>query len=360
MEGRQLIVNLLEKIHVDRPIALGLHLRPGAARSQIEGLVGPNVEEGRGKLLGDLGKPILDQRQRAGLAGRQHLAVRSFGHILVKVVLQHLMQMPEGLLLRHHRDVNLAGITNQFLRFAGSESAARRRGHRLVGIEERVLKVRRIDVDLEGCKDAHLMLHEIQRGKRPAGEVVVDAAVFHRRPVAHRAGGQHRPGAGRRQQLLHGLHAVEDSRAGCRDDKSFVGLNRQHIAFSLHRRIEGQAALCQQGFALRRACAQQNDAKAASFGLGAGRLLDRLFQVAGGKLVLGIVARHADCHRLRQGCLPGKMRLAGSGKQRDLACGESGKRKEHGSHAAYRSARQALDGIISDRGVRHFFITVSS
>jgi len=68
-----------------------------------------------------------------------------------------------------------------------------------------------------------------------------------------------------------------------------------------------------------------------------------------------IAARHADCHRLRQGCLSDEICLAGSGQQRDLACGESGKRKQQGNHAAHRNARQTLDGSISDRVVRRLY-----
>ena len=71
----------------------------GAAHAEIEGFVGADVDEGRGKLLRDLREPILDERQRAVLAGGEHIAVRSFRQILVELVLEHMMQMAEGLLL---------------------------------------------------------------------------------------------------------------------------------------------------------------------------------------------------------------------------------------------------------------------
>ena len=69
----------------------------------------------------------------------------------------------------------------------------------MIGIEQRVLEVRRVDVDFEGGEDANLVLLEIESGKRPAGEIIVDAAIAHRRPIAHCAGWQHArgvPGSG--------------------------------------------------------------------------------------------------------------------------------------------------------------------
>ena len=93
---------------------------------------------------------------------------------------------------------------------------------------------------LKRSEDANLVLLEVERGKRAAGEIVVDAAILHGRPVAHCAGGQHARRAGQRQQLLEGLHAVKDAGAGRADDRSLVRLDDQHVAFRLHRGIEGE------------------------------------------------------------------------------------------------------------------------
>ncbi len=150
IERGERVVNLLEEVDIHRPIALaahGIRVRPA---TEIEGFVGANVDEGRRKLLRDLREPVLDERERAFLAGRQHMAVRSFGQILVELVFEHVMQMAEGFLLGHDGDVILAGVGDQFRGLRRRKRAAWRRGQRLVGIKQRVLEVRRVDVDFEG------------------------------------------------------------------------------------------------------------------------------------------------------------------------------------------------------------------
>jgi hypothetical protein len=77
------------------------------------------VDEGRGKLLRDLREPILDERQRAVLAGREHMAVRSLRQILVELVFEHVMQMAESLLLGQNGDVILAGVGDQLRGLGG-------------------------------------------------------------------------------------------------------------------------------------------------------------------------------------------------------------------------------------------------
>jgi len=99
MQRRQFVMNLLEEIDIDRTIAFGVDLRLGAAHAQVKSFVGADVNEGRGKLLSDLGKPVLDQGQRARLAGSQYMAMRRLRHIFIEVVFEHVVQMAEGLLL---------------------------------------------------------------------------------------------------------------------------------------------------------------------------------------------------------------------------------------------------------------------
>jgi hypothetical protein len=65
---------------------------------------------------------------------------------------------------------------------------------------------------LKAAKNANLMLLKLERGNRAAGEIVLNAAITHGRPVAHRARGQFARGARKRKQLLEGLHAVKDAR----------------------------------------------------------------------------------------------------------------------------------------------------
>ena len=59
------------------------------------------------------------------------------------------MKMPESLLLGDDGDVIPMGVRDQFGGFSGGERAAWRSREGMVGIEERVLKVGRVNVDLE-------------------------------------------------------------------------------------------------------------------------------------------------------------------------------------------------------------------
>ena len=172
--------------------------------------------------------------------------------------------MAEGLLLGNDGDVILARVGHQLRGLVGRKRAARRRGQRLVGIKQRVLEVGRIDVDLECGEDANLVLLEFQRGKRAARKIVVNAAVAHRRPVAHRARGQNARRARQRQQLLEGLHAVKDARARGADNGGFVRFDDQDVALRFHHRIERRACRGRAGPWLRRnPCAEASRDKAA-------------------------------------------------------------------------------------------------
>jgi hypothetical protein len=73
-------------------------------------------------------------------------------------------------------------------------------------------------------------------------------------------------------------------------------LDRQHIAFVLHRRVESQAALGQHGLCLGRSTAQQLDTIGSSniFSVGQSRGLHRFFQIATGKFIVGIASWHTD------------------------------------------------------------------
>ena len=170
IQGRKLVVNLLEEIDIDGTVALLLHLRHGcgpAPSSKVSSA--PMWMNGDGNSCGDLREPILDQWQRTGLARRQHMPVRRLGVVGIEIVFEHMVQMAKGLLLRHDGDVILARIGHEFRRFSRRERTSRRRGQRMLGIEQRVLEVRRVDVDFEGGKDANLMLLEGERGERSRG-----------------------------------------------------------------------------------------------------------------------------------------------------------------------------------------------
>ena len=142
-------MDLLQKVHVHRPISLSLHALLCAPAAQAAGFVGAYVEEGRRELRRDLGKPILDQRQRRRLSRRQHIPVRSLRRITIKFELEHVVQMPECFLFRHNQHVVLSGISDKIGGVSGRKRTARRRGQRMIGIKQRVLEIRRIDVGLE-------------------------------------------------------------------------------------------------------------------------------------------------------------------------------------------------------------------
>ena len=188
------------------------------------------------------------------------MAVRSLRQILVELVFEHVMQMAEGFLLGDDGDVILAGVGHQLRGLGGRKRAAGRRGQRLVGIKQRVLEVRRVDVDLECGEDANLALLEFERGKRAARKIVVNAPVFHRRPVARRARRQHAGRAGQWQQLLEGLHAVKDTRTGSADNRGFVLFDDENVALRFHHRIEGQMIARQDSLRCRGVRTQERDA----------------------------------------------------------------------------------------------------
>jgi hypothetical protein len=119
-----------------------------------------------------------------------------------------------------------------------------------------VLEVGRVDVDLECGEDANLVLLEFERGKRAARKIVVNAAIFHGRPVAHRARGQHARRAGQWQQLLEGLHAVKDACAGGADDGGLVRLDDEDVALRFHHGIEGEVARARRALLPRSRCAE--------------------------------------------------------------------------------------------------------
>jgi len=118
-------------------------------------------------------------------------------------------------------------------------------------------KYGRVDVDLECGENTNLMLLKFEGGKRAAREIVVDAPVFHCRPVARRASGDHVGRAGQWQQLLEGLHAVKNACAGSADDGGVVLLDDENVAFRFHHCIEGEIIARQDGLGVRGVGAQE-------------------------------------------------------------------------------------------------------
>ena len=180
--------DLRQEIEVHRAEGAGVDIRFGLAYSQVDGLVRADVQKRAGVVLGELSKPLLDQRERAGLAGREHGAVGGLGQRLVLLPNQGVTQVAEGFLLRHHRDVVARRERGQLACLGGRDVAAGRRWQRVRGVLLGVFKVGRIEVDLIRRELLDQMFLKGQGRHRAARKIVVQAAILHRGPVAD--GGQ--------------------------------------------------------------------------------------------------------------------------------------------------------------------------
>ena len=169
------------------------------------------------------------------------------------------MKMAEGYLLGDDGDVILEGVAHELGHVGGRHGAIGRRGERVVGVEKRVFEVGGVEIGFVGGEDADLMLLELERGHGPAGEIVLNAAVLHGRPVTNSSGGQYGARAGERKQLLEGLHAVENARGGRGDDGGLMLVEDEDVAFVVHGRVECEMVLFEKRFRFRGLGAHQDD-----------------------------------------------------------------------------------------------------
>ena len=145
-----------------------------------------------------------------------------------------VVQMAEGLLLRHDGDVVEARVGDERGCVRCADAAAGRREQRVRGIGRRVLKVRRVEVDLVGSDGADEFFLEIECGDGTARQVVVEAAIFHRRPVANRCGVQDSVRAGAGDELFHRLQRVEDACVAGRGEGEAFAVGNDCVALGLH------------------------------------------------------------------------------------------------------------------------------
>jgi len=144
-----------------------------------------------------------------------------------RVVLQHLVKMPKASCsAKPSRDT--AWQRRQARPHPRRQRTARRSRKRLIGIEQRVLNVRRIHIDLVRSEDLNLVLLKCKRGNGPAKDRR-QCRDTSSRPVAHRAVGSVLA-AWRRKHLLQRLHSIEDAGSRSRNHKRFMRLDSQHIA----------------------------------------------------------------------------------------------------------------------------------
>jgi hypothetical protein len=86
------------------------------------------VKERAGEVFRDLREPTLDEGERTGLAGSDHVAVGGLGQVGVFLILQDVVEMSEGFLLGDDGDVKLACKGDELLSLGTGEGAAGWRG----------------------------------------------------------------------------------------------------------------------------------------------------------------------------------------------------------------------------------------
>ena len=97
--------DLLHEVEVDGGEAARVDVGFGLAEAEVDGLVRADVQERAGVLGGELGELLLDEGERAGLAGREDGAVGGLGEGLVLLPGEDVVEMAEGLLLGDDGDV---------------------------------------------------------------------------------------------------------------------------------------------------------------------------------------------------------------------------------------------------------------
>ncbi len=229
----------LHVVEVDGGEAAGVDVGFGLAKPEVDGLVGADVEEGAGVLGGELGEHAGREGEGAGLVGGEDLAVRGLGEGLVLLPREVVVKVAEGLLLGDDGDVVGAGVGDQCGGVGGGESAAGRGEEGISSVGGGVLEVGGVEVDLVGGQGADELLLELEGGDGAAGEVVVEAAVGHGRPVADVGGVEDRGGAGGAlDELLDGLGAVEKASGGVGGDNEGAGGRGDDVALRLHGGVE--------------------------------------------------------------------------------------------------------------------------
>src|ERR1700722_466196 len=182
--------------------------------------------------------------------------------------------MAEGLLLRHHGDVILRGIADEFSDIGGRHRAAGRVDERRAGVLEGVLEVRRVDVELKSGEGADLALLKCERGDGTARKIVVEAAMWERGPVLDcrrldcgglDGGGLKRsvlavvPGSAINNELLDGLRAVKEAGGGRGYDGKSMSPRQDDVTLVVHGGIEGEVCGGKQSAARNGVGAQQID-----------------------------------------------------------------------------------------------------
>src|SRR5208283_3838580 len=94
MVGSQVFVDFPKVINVDAAVAGFLDLRLGPALAQLNGLIGPDMEERSREHGSEVCKHFSDESEGGGGSGREYVAVRDFGHVLELFILKRQVQVP--------------------------------------------------------------------------------------------------------------------------------------------------------------------------------------------------------------------------------------------------------------------------
>ena len=160
------------------------------------------------------------------------------------------MQVAKRFLFGDDIDVQRRCIRHKFANVRVAHVIAGWRGERIRFVRKRVLKVRRVHVQLVLGERAQLLLLKYECRDRSARQVVVKATPSHRRPIANARTKNGCAAAGILHELLQCLHAVKHARVRAADNVDARTFGDEHIALGGHCTVEGEAGALQQ--ALRR------------------------------------------------------------------------------------------------------------
>ena len=172
MERSQLVVDLEKEVHVDRAQAACGYICLGLSLAQVGGLVCPNMQEGTGKHGCNFAEHLTDQLQRARLTGSEEVSEWSFGERCVLLILQYVVQVPEGLLLGDDGYMVVAGVVDQLAHIFAAQATAGQAWQRVRLVLQGVLKVEAVDVELVGSEGSYLQFLKVEGREWAAREIV--------------------------------------------------------------------------------------------------------------------------------------------------------------------------------------------
>jgi len=106
------------------------------------------------------------------LTGSEEVSEWSFGERCVLLVLQYVVQVPEGLLLGDDGYMVVAGVVDQLAHIFAAQAAAGQAWQRIRLVLQGVLKVDAVDVELVASEGLYLSFLKVQGGEWSAREVV--------------------------------------------------------------------------------------------------------------------------------------------------------------------------------------------